>query len=80
MRAVTFQSEGHAAPFERGMVFSGENLVAQRLGADFNLPYFFYQLFRCHSERSEESSYGTITALIIFSIICSGVTFSASAS
>ena len=37
---LTHFAERHTASFERGMVFSGEDLVRQRLGLDLDFPDF----------------------------------------
>ena len=34
-------TEGHAPPLESAVVLSGEQVLAQALGLDLDLPYFF---------------------------------------
>ena len=70
---LTHFAERHTASFERGVVFACEDLVRERLGLDFDLADLLEQFSRV-------VHYGTMTALMTFSMICSVVTFSASAS
>ena len=57
------------------MVLSGKDLMAQGFRLDLDLPDLFQEVVG-----RETGHYGTITELMTFSMICSVVTFSASAS
>ena len=70
---LTDFAESHTPALEGRMVLSGEDLVRERLGLDFDLADLLEQFSRV-------VHYGTMTALMTFSMICSVVTFSASAS